>query len=377
MIKHLRDYIKNMVTIMNDRQIKQLEFQNSKENIIVGNETLLPISLDILCSPDKLSSLGYIKKKFANGLTAVVYKLEINNRPYNLKVKRQNSLVKNVDGQTSFLNEVQRRRDFEILRKKNYVIDKGIVKTIYANYRLGIMLSEWIEGEQPKVYTRELIRSLFELTWNMEKSGIMEWDLCSGNLLATSESQMMLFDFGYAYTHNPLTEYNSEGKSVPLFNSVERFETRAFIPYLLDIYESNEVSALDQYKVEKEEAIKIYVEKRYWLIKNNANSELIKICENELAKWKLAITSKDELKKLYALESIRSYILDIHDDISGKSCSTSTLKKINQVIKIIKENHQFLVDNDGYLWDDKGKKKTELVDKYEKTYQLASSYLLK
>ncbi len=359
---------------MNDRQKKQMDFHNSNENIIIGDQSKLPISINLLKDPLKLEALGYVEKIFDNGLTATVYKLNIDSKTYNLKIKRETSLVKNIDGQTSYLNEIQRRRDFEMFRISDPIIDAGIVKTIYADYRLGIMLSEWIDGFVPVRYTRKIIKNLFKLTWSIEKNGVMEWDLCSGNLLVNEQEDIFLFDFGYMYSHNPLTDFNSEGKSNPLFNSVERFETRAFLPYLLNIKDEKDI--LKFYKIEKEEAVDIFKEKIKWLISKNADVDIIEMNKIELDKWSNALKSNKALSKLYALESLRSYVLDIHDDISGKSCSKHTIQKIDEVMKIISSNHDFLSENNGYLWDDIGLSKIELLVKYNNIRELANKYQL-
>lgn len=88
---------------------------------------------------------------FDGGLTAQVLHLCIDGRHYTLKQKRHEALVRNTDGQTSFLNEVQRRADFT--RLKNDPLWAGrfdhIVPTIYANFRQGIILSPWLPGHSP------------------------------------------------------------------------------------------------------------------------------------------------------------------------------------------------------------------------------------
>jgi|GEM_PF-1795577 len=358
---------------MNERQKKQKVFEESGTNIILGNIGDFDPIISLV--KEKIV-VGYenedvkVLASFENGLTAKVYQVLYKGKCYNLKVKRVPSLVKNIDGETSFLNEVQRRKDFEELRKGNLVIDKGVVKTLYANYREGIILSEWIKGEEIKEYTRDIFRSLFTLTWYFEKSGVMEWDLCSSNILL-SNKQVKLFDFGYAYTYDPLTEYNSEGNKLPLFNSVERFETRSFMPYLL---EKNEGEILSIYRVEKEEAIRIYEEKLNWLIKNEASEDLIETAKEQLRKWRQGLTNLEELKKLYRVESIRSYVLDIHDDVSGKSCTPKTLLKIKKVIELIRTDHEFFLSEDAYLWDDKLLSRQQLLKKYEKLYEIANLY---
>lgn len=348
---------------MNERQKRQLAFHEGHENIIVGKTTDLPISITALKEVDKRSEL--VIGSFESGLTAIVYHLEIDGRHYNLKRKRPESLVKNVDGHTSFLNEVQRRKSFEQLRKNNPILDKGIVKTIYANYREGIMLSEWINGGAIEVFNHEVLDQLFSLTLEMEKHGIMEWDLCKGNILLTEDGVVKLFDFGYAYTYDPRVAFNSEGLVAPLFNNVERFETRFFMPYLLEMELKEPNAVMPLYKMVKQVAIKSFKRKEVWLNDIQATPILLQVCREQICKWEAGIRSEEALNRLYKLESIRSYVLDIHDDLMGKSCTPATILKVDKVLSMIKYDFDFIKANDGFLWDDNRLNKAELISKYE------------
>lgn len=358
------------------RQKKQLNFLKKGENIEVGNIHNLPISLEEIKNIDKNSK--YVREVHNDGLTAEVFKIEIQDKFYNLKKKRKEILVKNIDGQTSFLNEVQRRRDFEKLRIDNKVLDKGIIKTLYANLNEGFILSEWIEGDFIKEYNRDIFKNLFNLLVNIELNGIMEWDVCSGNILMNKKGEIKLFDFGYTYLFNPLKEFNSEGKSEPLFHSVERFETRTFMQYLLEKeLKTNKKDTLNLFKIEKEEAINAYNYKIKWLKEHKADSDIIDYYENLVLKWQKGIANKESLNNLYDLERFRSYILDIHDDISGKSCTPKTIQKAEIILDIIESKHTFLKQHNGYLWEDKNLNKKDLLNKYENIKSTVIKYQLK
>jgi hypothetical protein len=93
--------------------------------------------------------------------------------------------------------------------------------------------SPWIDGEPIHQLTPPLIAQLFTTLEACEEQGLMEWDLCSGNLLVDREEQLWLFDFGYMYPFDPLKEFNSNGLADPLFHFVERFETRFFFSWLM------------------------------------------------------------------------------------------------------------------------------------------------
>lgn len=118
--------------------------------------------------------------------------------------------MQNLDGEFSFLNEVQRRADFHKLKSDPATANdfRCIVETVYADYRLGIILSEWIEGT-PFDPTPKLLHDLFSTLIACEQAGLFEWDLCSGNLLVDDNNQLKLFDFGYMYPFEPRREFNS------------------------------------------------------------------------------------------------------------------------------------------------------------------------
>lgn len=357
------------------RREKQIEFLKSKNNIIVGSLEKLPLPISDIENIDKSSP--YVKEVFSDGLTAIVYKLEINGKLYNLKKKRGEILVQNVDGQTSFLNEVQRRRDFERIREYDSIIDQGIIKTHYANLNKGLIFSEWIDGGHLKKYNAFILEQLFTLLHHIEIHGIMEWDLCSGNILLNNKNQVKLFDFGYTYTFNPLKEYNSDGLKNPVFHSVERFETRSFFQYLLTLEKKEGLkNALESYKNEKVVAIKVYQKKLKWLEENIAATYILDFYKDLVEKWQIAISCEESLYQMYQLEAIRSYVLELHDDIGGKSCTIQTLDKANRVLEIIRENHDFLKAYDGYLWEDKDLPQIKLIEKYKKMKEKVIEYQL-
>jgi len=92
------------------RRKKQLEFLNSNVDIEVGSLEKFPMSLVELLRIDENSDC--VQRYFNGGLTAEVFKLKVGGKYWTLKKRRADILVKNIDGKTSFLNEVQRRRDY-------------------------------------------------------------------------------------------------------------------------------------------------------------------------------------------------------------------------------------------------------------------------
>jgi hypothetical protein len=121
------------------------------------------------------------------GLTGEVYRLRIAGE--NLKKRRAVAGVANLNGQLSFLNEVQRRQALQRLKDDPVPRPRftHIVPTLYADYRLGILLSP-IDGEPIHQLTLPLIAQLFTTLEACEEQGLMEWDLCSGNLWWTGRA---------------------------------------------------------------------------------------------------------------------------------------------------------------------------------------------
>ena len=358
------------------RQKYQVDFTKSGKELEAGNIENLPLPISEMEKIDKDSK--YVVKYFGGGLTSEVMKLKINDKFYTLKKKRETSLVQNVDGATSFLNEVQRRFDFEKLKETDSGMYSGIVDTVYASFKKGFILSNWIEGDEIVKYDKNIFDEIFKNLTYMEYAGIFEYDMINGNLLLTSDKKVIMYDFGYTYTFNPLTEYNPDGLEADIFHSAERFETRCFMQHLMDIEEEIGLEkALSLYSCEKEIAIKWYKIKLDWLKKNQANDYIISRIENYIKLWENGLKNRKDLTRLYNLESFRSYLLDVHDDISGKSCNPDTFKKIEKVILFTTENYDFIKSNNGFFWGDEKLTKNQLLEKYGKYKKEVIEYQLK
>ena len=93
---------------MNLRQQQQQAFDRSGQPLIVGDVNHCPLP------PETLAALGpdspYVAQVYGSGLTGEVYRLRIAGKEYNLKKRRAVAGVANLNGQLSFLNEVQRDR---------------------------------------------------------------------------------------------------------------------------------------------------------------------------------------------------------------------------------------------------------------------------
>ncbi|NOI77119.1 phosphotransferase [Vibrio coralliilyticus] len=361
---------------MNARQKAQQDFDLSGEPLIVGDKSRCPLPPEILIELTYESP--YVVKIVDSGLTAEVFHLRINGRDYNMKKRRPAAKVKNLDGQYSFLNEVQRRQRFQQLREDpaTSALFQNIVPTLYADYRLGFMISPWIEGEHVQMLTPSIIKQLFNTLEACEQHGLMEWDLCSGNLLVDKVGKLWLFDFGYMYPFDPLSELNSNGLSDPLFHLVERFETRFFFGWLL---EQNLSSAhqLSLYESVKQLGLESYQRKIQWLTSQAALPEVITHFQSIAQRWKAALDNEQALSQQFKLEAFRSYVLDIEDDLHGQSCTPATLKKIDVVQKEIEHGYEYLAEHGGLFYGNADKSQQELLEDYAKKYQLAVNYQIK
>lgn len=363
------------VTIMNARQKCQQVFEHSGQNLTVGREGDCPIcpeqlALTTIDSP-------YVVEMFDSGLTAEVYRIRFENKDFTLKKKRQNSKVQNLDGQFSFLNEVQRRADFHALKidGRTQPAFKGIVNTIYADYRLGIILSDWIEGASIDVLFADLLEQLFSTLIACERHGLFEWDLCAGNLLVDVHQQLKLFDFGYMYEFDPKRAFNSNGTSDPLFNFCERFETRFLSGWLLEKqYSQDENLAI--FKEVKIAALNAVDKKLAWLQSDGGESHLIDYYRDIRQTFSDAISDCQSLKKSYLLTMFRSHVLDIEDDLEGKSCTPLTLKRIAVVLDTLKHHYQLLKDQGALFYQNEGQSQEDLRLRYEQKLRLAETFQL-
>lgn len=358
------------------RQLAQQAFVDSGQNIEIGTLQGFPLTLQQLQNTTQDSN--YVQETFSSGLTAVVHHIQINEKSWTLKLKRPVSLVNNIDGQTSFLNEVQRRRDLVKLKQEQPENFDHIVDTQFASFQDGIILSPWIEGEPIAVLNKEIFQQIFTVITNLELSGLFEWDFCPGNILVDTQNQIKLFDFGYMYQFDPKCHFNSNGKKTPLFHGVERFETRFFFDFLLkNPLKLGSNALLDLYKIEKQCALQAYQGKLAKLIALGANKDVISRQQEINQGWQSALANDCSLQNLYLLESFRSNVLDLLDDLHGQSCTIYTLKKADLVLHIIAKQFEQISANGGFFFGDEKLTKNELISKYRQFRQDAERFQLK
>ncbi|WP_375748739.1 AarF/UbiB family protein [Vibrio sp. HN007] len=358
---------------MNQRQKEQQEFDESGKNLIVGLATACPLK------PEELAAITpdspCVVEVFTSGLTAEVYRLRIKGNDYTLKKKREESKVQNLDGKYSFLNEVQRRSDFQKLKDDATTAGdyQHIVPTIYADYQMGIILSPWLEGELLQKPNQAIVSQLFSTLFACEKAGLFEWDLCSGNMIVDEEQQLWMFDFGYMYPFNPLKELNSNGLSDPIFQFCERFETR-FLSGWIAKNELDSDAALKLFRMVKKAALEAISQKLEWLIEQGADDTVVSHYVEMQAEYEKAVSDSDELKRRYMLDMFRSHVLDIEDDLDGKSCTSTTALRVKAVIGMLDKHYDLLREGGGLFYQNSGKKRSELIRQYIEKSELVEEY---
>lgn len=357
-----------------ERREEQLAFAASGAEIQVGDPAACPLPLDVLAAVE--GHEPFVVQAFGGGLTAKVFRLRADGRDWTLKRARVPCLVQNVDGQTSFLNEVQRRADLTALRagEGGAARFRAIVDTQYASYRRGVLLSPWIEGHTVATWDERRLRQLFDQLVELLLAGLFEWDLCPGNVLDDGR-QVQLFDFGYMYRFDPLREFHSGGLD-PLFHAAERFETRNYFAFLLRLEEEQgPTAALDAFRIEKRIALEAYRRLIAELLARGASTEVLARLRDIAARWTAGL--EDDLASLYLTEGWRSHRLDLFDDLHGQTCTRTTLLRADWLITAARNRFDALCGHGALFWGDTRRSAGELVEALERDRALAEGWQVK
>jgi len=359
-----------------ERRQSQLAFVASNQEILLGDPAQLPLSVAQLQSLD--ADADCVERVFDGGLTARVYQLNIDGRLWNLKRKRKTSLVQNVDGQTSFLNELQRRQELMALKADPATAQqfRYVVDTHYASYQQGIMLSPWISGQLINSYNERNLQQLLQTLVAFELNGMLEWDASPGNIIDDGE-RITLFDFGYCYRFDPLTEFNSNGTALPQFHAIERFETRSLSGHLLRLENRGQApEALALFKLTKQLAVELYQYKLAELKRRGANSTVCCWLEGIIKCWQTALASQAQLEDRYLLDMYRSHLLDVVDDVSGKSCTATTLQRIDRLEQMLSQQADTLERLQGLDLFAEGNTRQQIAEQLVAYRQQATQYQL-
>jgi predicted Ser/Thr protein kinase len=198
------------------------EFIAAGHVLEIGSPDACPLPVHVLARIH--SGDVHVIETHRGGLTAMVYRIRVAGHEYALKVQRQHALVKNFDGETSFLNELLRRTDIEQLKTRGaWPAQAAVTPTIYASSRHGILLTPWIDGGHVENWNSRCLAQVLDAAAALVEAGFFEWDFSPGNILDDGK-QIWLFDLGYCYRFDPLTQFNTAGNGTdkPLFHAVER-----------------------------------------------------------------------------------------------------------------------------------------------------------
>ena len=321
------------------RQARLLQMLENKEEIRIGRERDCPLPLAQLLRlaeghPDVL-------KVYGHGLTAEVFHLKVEGHHWCLKRRRQESLVANVDGQTAFLTELERRREIESLRELHPTILSNVVCTSFGSARAGVLVSPWLRGDPVHRLDERNLAQMLAIEAELAHWGWFDWDPSPGNLLDDGQ-QISVFDFGYMWPFDPRHEFNSNGLSDPEFHVPERLETRTLSGLWLDA-----ADPMPQFRHWRELCLAWAKSELQYLNREGASAAVLARLQGLVGEWSAALASDEALAANWWRDMYRSHRLDILDDLSGKSCGPLTLRRLDWLEMAVGEHFPALVDNLG------------------------------
>lgn len=356
------------------RRDRQLAFVASGREMTVGDAADAPMP------PPSLVALHRqhpdVREVHDSGLTATVFKLHQKGRDWAVKLARPQCLVQNVDGQTSFLNEVQRRAEFTALKASPGGHDRwrALADTTYASLRQGVIVSPWIDGQAVVEWSERPLLQLFDAGRELVRAGFFEWDFCPGNVLDDGR-QVRLFDFGYMYRFDPLRHFNSAGTgtSVPQCHLAERIETRHVFGWLMKVEQSAGMdAALAAFRLEKSIALATYERLHRELAQDGASATVLGWLARITQGWRVALTG--DLHGLYLQEGWRSHTLDLEDDLHGQTCTPSTLQRADWLLAALQTSHAALAAQGAFTGTDSALSQGELLAAYRLKREAALRY---
>jgi hypothetical protein len=352
----------SQLTLDAQRHLAQDAFLASGQGLVIGSLDDCPLP------PAQLTALTadspYVVRRIESGLTAYVFQIRVDGRDYALKQARLACLVQNQDGQTSFLNELQRRADIAALTAAAGGFSR-IIPALYGALAEGIIVSPWVQGRSDIVWDERTLTQVFDSGRELVENGLFEWDYCPGNLIDDGR-QVWLFDFGYNYRFDPLTQFNSagHGDDVPMFHLAERFETRNFFAYLLTLEQTaGQDAALAAFRQEKRVALATYERLRANLVQRGAVPKVLGWLDGIMAGWRAALAG--DLAGLYLKEGWRSHHLDLDDDLRGQTCTPRTLVRCNWLLATLAEHFDALVAEGTLLHADVDCDRATLLTRYQ------------
>ena len=120
-------------------------------------------------------------------------------------------------------------------------------------------------------------------------------------------------------------------------------------------------AALAIYRIAKAQAVRTGLRKLAELTRLGASPQVLAWQTGLVRRWQRALDNQAALKDLYLVEGYRSHLLDVHDDLSGKSCTPLTLQRIDAVEQTLRERFSLLQAHDGLFFGDDNRDQQQLL----------------
>ena len=334
-----------MPTLDDLRHAEQSALLASGVEIVFGTSGATRLPTDLRAAADNAADPGWLD----GGLTARVRRVERAGGAVALKLARAEPRVHNTDGRLSFVNEVLRRQELHRLAEQGRGLG-GVTPTVYASLREGVIVSPWIEGAPAGDWDERRLSQLFATGAALVAAGFFEWDYSPGNVLDDGR-QVWLFDFGYMYRFDPLRQLNTAGDGTddPGYHLAERIESRNLFGHLLQLEAAQGApAALRLFRLEKQIALDTYERLRGDLAGRGATALVLDHLGRLIERWRDAL--RGDLAALYLADGWRSHRADLHDDLSGRSCTPMTLRRAQWLID--RATHDFDALRAGGALDD-------------------------
>lgn len=344
------------------RQQNDLSFLDSGLEFRVGDPAQAPLA------PHQLAALTPespgVEAVIESGLSARVFKLHAHGKHWAVKVARRQSRVHNLDGRTAFLNELRRHADIRALRDAGEPL-LGVITPVYGSLRHGVLVSPWIAGDMVASFDERRLHQLLGIGLALHAHGLFEWDFSPGNVIDDGH-QVWLFDFGYMYRFDPLTQFNSAGRGddCPQYHLAERIEARNAFAWLLDLEEGQGLAAaLEQFRMMKQLSLAGYEGLRLGLMQRGCSPQVRDWLAQIEAGWAGALGG--DLHRAYLREGWRSHGFDLDDDLHGASCTPRTLQRAGWLIRTAQEAFDALHADGALSASDAALGRAALVRRYE------------
>jgi hypothetical protein len=311
------------------RQASDLLLLEQGHEFAFGDPGALPLSPAVMAALAPASP--GVEAEIGSGLTARVLRLRHGAQAWAVKIARPACLVRNVDGQTSFLNELRRHAELAALRGRGTTI-AGVLYPHYASLRHGLIVSRWIDGTAASDFDERSLEQIYRTGCELALNGFFEWDYSPGNVIDDGE-RLWLFDFGYMYRFDPLTQLNSAGGGLDHtgFHPAERIETRNLFGWLLRSEAAHGMAvSLARFAQAKSAAVQAYAWLHRELKARGASARVLDHYDGIARSWRNALDG--DLATLYLAEGWRSHRHDLDDDLSGQTCTEGTLARADWLI---------------------------------------------